>query len=245
MVTDIAKQVETVPYGMSSESDLAETVAQVEALDRRCLSFVADARDTAATNAAVEGAISEFGQIDILLANHGLLSLSPVADMSDAMWDDVLSSDLTGVFKSIRAVLPHMVERKSGRIIATASMAGRTGLPTVAHYCAAKWGVIGLIKSVAREVAAEGITVNCICPTNLDSDMIHNEAFYALFAPGIDKPTREQVIPGFASLNAIPIPWIEAIDISNAMMFLASPEARYITGEALHVSAGWNAFNAA
>jgi NAD(P)-dependent dehydrogenase (short-subunit alcohol dehydrogenase family) len=145
VVTDIAKQVETVPYGMSSESDLAETVAQVEALDRRCLSFVADARDTAATNAAVEGAISEFGQIDILLANHGLLSLSPVADMSDAMWDDVISSDLTGVFKSIRAVLPHMVERKSGRIIATASMAGRTGLPTVAHYCAAKWGVIGLI----------------------------------------------------------------------------------------------------
>jgi SDR family mycofactocin-dependent oxidoreductase len=245
VVTDIAKQVETVPYGMSSESDLAETVKRVEELDQRCLSVVADARDTAATNRAVEAAIAEFGKIDILLANHGLLSLSPVADMPDEMWDDVIDSDLTGVFKSIRAVLPHMLARKSGRIIATASMAGRTGLPTVAHYCAAKWGVIGLIKSVAREVAAEGITVNCICPTNLDSDMIHNPAFYALFAPGIENPTREQVEPGFTSLNAIPVPWIEAIDISNAMMFLASPEARYITGEALHVSAGWNAFNTA
>lgn len=245
VVTDIAKQVETVPYGMSSEADLAETVKQVEALDQRCLSFVADARDTSATNAAVEGAIAEFGKIDILLANHGLLSLSPVVDMSDDTWDDVIASDLTGVFKSIRAVLPHMLAQKSGRIIATSSMAGRTGLPTVAHYCAAKWGVIGLIKSVAREVAAEGITVNCVCPTNLDSDMIHNPAFYALFAPGIENPTREQVAPGFASLNAIPIPWIEAIDTSVAMMFLASPEARYITGEALHVSAGWNAFNAA
>jgi SDR family mycofactocin-dependent oxidoreductase len=245
VVTDIAKQVATVPYGMSSEADLAETVKQVEALDQRCLSFVADARDTSATNAAVEGAVAEFGKIDILLANHGLLSLSPVAEMSDSMWDDVISSDLTGVFKSIRAVLPHMLAQKSGRIIATASMAGRTGLPTVAHYCAAKWGVIGLIKSVAREVAAEGITVNCVCPTNLDSDMIHNPAFYGLFAPGIENPTREQVIPGFSSLNAIPIPWIEAIDTSNAMKFLASPEARYITGEALHVSAGWNAFNAA
>ncbi len=245
VVTDIAKQVDTVPYGMSSESDLAETVKRVEELDQRCLSVVADARDTAATNRAVEAAIAEFGKIDILLANHGLLSLSPVADMPDEMWDDVIGSDLTGVFKSIRAVLPHMLARKSGRIIATASMAGRTGLPTVAHYCAAKWGVIGLIKSVAREVAAEGITVNCICPTNLDSDMIHNPAFYALFAPGIDNPTREQVTPGFTSLNAIPIPWIEAIDVSNAMMFLASPEARYITGEALHVSAGWNAFNTA
>lgn len=245
VVTDIAKQVDTVPYGMSSESDLAQTVKQVEELDQRCLSVVADARDTAATNRAVEAAIAEFGQIDILLANHGLLSLSPVAEMPDEMWDDVIGSDLTGVFKSIRAVLPHMLARKSGRIIATASMAGRTGLPTVAHYCAAKWGVIGLIKSVAREVAAEGITVNCICPTNLDSDMIHNPAFYALFAPGIENPTREQVTPGFTSLNAIPVPWIEAIDISNAMMFLASPEARYITGEALHVSAGWNAFNTA
>jgi SDR family mycofactocin-dependent oxidoreductase len=245
VVTDIAKQVDTVPYGMSSESDLAETVKRVEELDQRCLSVVADARDTAATNRAVEAAIAEFGKIDILLANHGLLSLSPVADMPDEMWDDVIDSDLTGVFKSIRAVLPHMLARKSGRIIATASMAGRTGLPTVAHYCAAKWGVIGLIKSVAREVAAEGITVNCICPTNLDSDMIHNPAFYALFAPGIENPTREQVEPGFTSLNAIPVPWIEAIDISNAMMFLASPEARYINGEALHVSAGWNAFNTA
>src|SRR3984893_15412328 len=99
VVTDIAKQVETVPYSMSSESDLAETVAQVEALDRRCLSFVADARDTAATNAAVEGTISEFGKIDILIANHGLLSLSSVADMSAAMWDALISADLTCVFK--------------------------------------------------------------------------------------------------------------------------------------------------
>lgn len=238
VVTDIAKQVESVPYGMSSEADLAETVAQVEALDQRCLSFVADARDSSATNAAVAGAIAEFGKIDILLANHGLLSLSPVADMSDEVWDDVIGSDLTGVFKAVRAVLPHMLEQKSGRIIATASMAGRVGLPTVAHYCAAKWGVIGFIKSVAREVAAEGITANAVCPTNLDSDMIHNPAFYALFAPGVENPTREDVTPGFASLNAIPIPWIEAKDISNAMLFLASPEARYITGEALHVSPG-------
>lgn len=245
VVTDIAKQVETVPYAMSSEADLKETVAQVEALDQRCLAVQADSRDTSAVNGAVEQAIDQFGKIDILIVNHGLLSLSPVADMSDEVWDDVIGSDLTGVFKATRAVIPHMVAQKSGRIVATASMAGRTGLPTVAHYCAAKWGVIGFVKSVAREVAAEGVTVNCVCPTNVDTDMIHNEAFYALFAPGVDNPTREDVIPGFMSLNAVPVPWIESIDISNAMMFLASDEARYITGEALHVSAGWNAFNAA
>lgn len=245
VVTDIAKQVDTVPYTMSSEADLKETVSQVEAMDQRCLAIQADARDTEATNAAVAQAVDQFGKIDVLIVNHGLLSLSTVADMSDEVWDDVIASDLTGVFKAVRAVIPHMVSQRSGRIVATASMAGRTGLPTVAHYCAAKWGVIGFVKSVAREVAGDGVTVNCVCPTNVDTDMIHNEAFYALFAPGVDNPSRDDVIPGFQSLNAVPVPWIEAIDISNAMLFLASDEARYITGEALHVSAGWNAFNAA
>jgi len=177
--------------------------------------------------------------------NAGLGGSAFVAEMTDEQWSDVVDTDLMGVFKAMRAVIPHMVGQGSGRIIATSSMAGRTGLPTVAHYCAAKWGVIGLVKSVAREVAANGVTVNCVCPTNVDTDMIHNAPFYALFAPGVDNPSREDVIPGFQSLNAVPVPWIEAIDISNAMMFLASPEARYITGEALHVSAGWNAFNAA
>lgn len=245
VVTDVAKQVTTVPYAMSTESDLKETVAQVEALDRRCLSVVADARSTADMRSAVDAAVGEFYRVDVLLVNHGLLSLSPVVDMSDEVWADVIDSDLTGVFKSVRAVLPQMLAQQSGRIVVTSSMAGRTGLPTVAHYCAAKWGAIGFVKSVAREVAAAGITVNCVCPTNVNTDMIHNAAFYGLFAPDVENPTREQAAPGFESLNAIPVPWIEPIDVSNAMLFLASDEARYITGEALHVSAGWNAFNAA
>lgn len=242
---DIASQIQTVPYKMSTEDQLEETVRLVEDLDRRCLGLKADCRDTRQVNEAVETAVAELGRVDVLLANHGILSLGPVAEMSDEQWDDVIDTDLTGVFKAMRAVLPHMLRQNHGRIVATASMAGRTGLPTVEHYCAAKWGVIGLVKSVAREVAANGITVNCVCPTNVDTDMIHNDAFYALFAPGTEHPTREQAVPGFQSLNAIPVPWIEAKDISNAMLFLASEEARYITGEALHVSAGWNAFNAA
>ncbi len=245
VVSDIAAQVESVPYTMASEDDLLETVKLVEALDQRCVAVTADCRDSAAMKAATDEAVGEFGRIDIMLVNHGLLSLSPVVDMSDEVWDDVIDSDLTGVFKATRAVLPHMLAQGSGRIVVTASMAGRVGLPTVAHYCAAKWGAIGFVKSVAREVAANGITVNAVCPTNCNTDMIHNPAFYALFAPGVDNPTREEVVPGFVSLNAIPVPWIEPIDISNAIMFLASDEARYITGEALHVSAGWNAFNAA
>jgi SDR family mycofactocin-dependent oxidoreductase len=245
VVADIARQVDTVPYAMATDDDLRETVKLVEALDQRCVAVTADLRDSDGAKAAVSAAIDQFGKLDILLVNHGLLSLSPVVDMSDEVWDDVIATDLTGVFKAVRAALPPMIAQEHGRIVVTASMAGRVGLPTVAHYCAAKWGVLGFVKSVAREVAPSNITVNAVCPTNVDTDMIHNPDFYALFAPGVENPTQQQVIPGFQSLNAIPVPWIQPIDVSNAMMFLAADEARYITGEALHVSAGWNAFNAA
>lgn len=245
VVCDIARQLGTIPHTMGTQADLDETARMVEKLDQRCVAITADVRDTGEINGAVEQAVSELGKVDILLANAGVLSLTTVAEMTDEQWSEVVDTDLMGVFKAMRAVIPQMVSQNYGRIIATSSMAGRTGLPTVAHYCAAKWGVIGLVKSVAREVAANGVTVNCVCPTNVDTDMIHNEPFYGLFAPGVDKPTKDDVIPGFTSLNAVPVPWIEPIDISHAMMFLASDEARYITGEALHVSAGWNAFNTA
>lgn len=196
VVCDIARQLGTIPHTMGTRADLDETARMVEKLDQRCVAITADVRDTAEINGAVEQAVSELGRIDILLANAGVLSLTTVAEMTDEQWSEVVDTDLMGVFKAMRAVIPGMVSRNYGRIIATSSMAGRTGLPTVAHYCAAKWGVIGLVKSVAREVAADGVTVNCVCPTNVDTDMIHNGPFYGLFAPGVDNPTKDDVIPG-------------------------------------------------
>jgi NAD(P)-dependent dehydrogenase (short-subunit alcohol dehydrogenase family) len=118
------------------------------------------------------------------------------------------------------------------------------GFPNVGHYVAAKWGVIGLVKSVAQEVGGNGITVNAICPTSVDTDMIQNEAAYRLFLPDHEHPTRDDAAPAFQTMNPIPVPWIEPVDISNAMLFLASDEARYITGETLAVAAGATATNA-
>ena len=238
VITDIASQLGSVPYDMGTEADLKQTQAMVEDLDRRCLIRKADVRDTDAMNTVVEEAITEFGHIDVLLANAGIVSMSQLVDVSDQMWDEMIGVCLTGVFKSFRAVLPHMVERGYGRVIATSSIAGKVGLGTIAHYVAAKAGVIGLVRSTAAEVAPNGVTVNAVCPTAVNTDMIHNQANYTLFAPDVEHPTKEQVIPGFASSNAIPIPWIEPIDVSNAMMFLASKEARYVTGHAMNVSAG-------
>jgi len=137
-----------------------------------------------------------------------------------------------------------MIEQGSGRIVATSSMAGKLGFANIGHYVAAKWGVIGLAKSAAIEVAPHGITVNVICPTNVATDMIQNDPAYKLFLPDVENPTLDDAKPAFQSLNPIPIPWVEPVDISNAMAFLCSDEARYITGETLAVAAGFNANNA-
>lgn len=241
VVCDIASQLESVQYPMSSGADLEETVKMVQEEDQRCIGLQADVRDTEQINAVVDAAIAEFGKVDILLANAGIVSPLAIGDITDQAWDEMIGTDLTGVFKSVRAVVPHMVEQGSGRIIATSSMVGRVGVPNLSHYVAAKWGVIGFVKSMALELGPHSITVNAVCPTNVDTPMVQNAAMYSLFAPDIENPGREDVIPGFTSLNALPVPWIEAQDVSDAMLYLAAKSGRYITGEALMIAAGWNA----
>lgn len=242
---DLVSQVATVPYPMSVPDDLNETVKLVEEQDRRCVAMPADVRDTAQLQAVVERGIAEFGKIDILVANAGIVAPVPLLDITDDDWSDMIDTDLTGVFKSIRAVAPHMIERRSGRIIATASIVGRIGASGLSHYAAAKWGVIGLVKSAALEFGPYGVTVNAVCPTNVDTPMIQNPAMYALFAPGVQNPTRDDVTPGFSSLNALPVPWVQVQDISEGMLYLAAESGRYVTGETLTIAAGWNANNAA
>lgn len=241
---DIASQLGTVPYAMSTPDDLAETVRQVEDLDRRCVAVTADVRDRGQVDDFVRRARTELGRVDFLLANAGIFTFAQVAEMDEAIWDEMIATNLTGVFHAFRAVLPVMIEQGYGRIVATSSMAGKLGFANVGHYCAAKWGVIGLVKSVAQEVAGNGITVNAVCPTGVDTTMIQNEAAYRLFLPDAQNPTRDDAAVAFQTLNAIPIPWVEPVDISNAMVFLCSDEARYITGETIAVAAGQNAANA-
>jgi SDR family mycofactocin-dependent oxidoreductase len=245
IVCDIAAQLPSVHYGMSGPDDLAQTAELVETLDRRCVAVQADVADTEAMRSVVERGLEQFGHIDILLANAGIVGHAPFAEITDAEWDDMINVDLTGVFKSMRAVIPTMLDQGSGRIIVTSSIVGRTAVPGLAHYCAAKWGCIGLMKTAAIELASHGITVNAVCPTNVDTAMIQNTHMYGAFAPDLPDPKREDVLDAFVSVNAIPIPWLEMQDVSNVMLFLASDDARYITGESIHVAAGWNAANVA
>jgi SDR family mycofactocin-dependent oxidoreductase len=240
-ICDIAAPIDTVPYPLADEGDLAETKRQVEELGRRCVAIKADVRETEQIEAAVAQTLAELGRIDIALANAGVCGFGAFTEITDAMWDDMIGTDLSGVFKTLRAVVPHLVERGSGRIVATSSMGGRMGNPNLAHYVAAKWGVIGLVKTLALEVADKGVTVNAICPATVDTEMVHNDALYGLFAPDLENPTKADVEPRYTAMNPVPEPWTPVEEISAAILYLVSPAARMVSGTTLDVCMGASA----
>jgi SDR family mycofactocin-dependent oxidoreductase len=239
---DICAPVTTVDYPMATADDLAETVRQVEALDRRIVARQADVRDSAAIKSALEEGIAALGRLDVVCANAGVLSLSPAETMSDQQWDDVLAVNLGGVFKTARAAIPHLRATGSGGVIIITSSAGAiVSMPNNAHYVASKHGAVGLMKVLARELAPDSIRVNAVLPTGVDTAMIHNPHTYEVFLPGRDPAsvTKADVAPVFQGLNLLPVPWVEPQDVTNAVLFLASEEARFLTGVQLPVDAGF------
>jgi SDR family mycofactocin-dependent oxidoreductase len=241
IAVDICAQVDSVGYPLATPEDLAETVRQVEALDRRIVASPADVRDSAALKRAVDEGVAELGRLDIVLANAGIASFATVEELTDELWDDMIDVNLTGVFKTVRAAVPHLRSHgQGGAIVITSSTAGIKGMANLAHYVAAKHGVVGLMKTLANELAPDMIRVNSVHPTSVDTDMIHNDQIYGLFVP--DKPasevTRDEAGEVFQALNALPIRWVDPVDISNAILFLVSDDARYITGVQLPVDAG-------
>lgn len=242
-ICDIASSMEENPYPLATTDDLEETARLVRDLGRRCVAVKADVRDHEQVRAFVDETLSELGRVDFLLANAGIAPYGKIVDVTQELWNAVIDTNLRGVFNVIQAALPTMQKQGFGRIVVTSSMGGRMGYPNCGPYCATKWGVIGLAKSLAIEVAAEGINVNVVCPTAVNTDMIHNDATYAVFVPDITNPTREDAAPRLQALNHIPVPWIEPIDISRTMVFLCSEGGRYITGETIGVNAGMSASN--
>jgi (+)-trans-carveol dehydrogenase len=240
IAVDICEDVANVPYPGPSEADLADTVKQVEALDRRIVATKVDVRDLSALRKAVDDGVSQLGRLDIVSANAGISSAPHAAsDIAEDVWRDMIDINLTGVWHTTKVTIPHLIAGgRGGSIILTSSAAGLKAYENVAHYVSAKHGVVGLMRTLALELAPHNIRVNSIHPTQVDTDMIMNDATYKLFRPDLDAPTREDFEPASQAMNALPIPWVEPIDISNALLFLASDEARYITGVPLPVDAG-------
>jgi len=239
IAVDICTDLDTTGYAGATSEDLDITTKLVEELDRRIIARQVDVRDSAGLTAVVDEAVGELGHIDIVLGNAGICSFGLSWELSDEVWQEMIDVNLTGVWKTTKAAIPHMISRGSGgSIILTSSVAGLTGVGLGAHYSAAKHGVVGLMRTLAVELAQQGIRVNSVHPTTVETPMVDNPALFQLMVPTVENPTREQVCDVITGLNAMKIPWIQPVDVSNAVLFLASDESRYITGVQLPVDAG-------
>ena len=238
IAVDLAAQVDSVPYPMATPDDLAQTVKEVEALDRRIIATQADVRDYGALKKALDDGVAELGRLDIVSANAGIFSFGRTEDLPEQTWQDMIDTNLTGVWHAAKAAIPHLrAGGRGGSIILTSSTAGLKALENTGHYNSAKHGVVGLMRTLALELAPDMIRVNSVHPTSVNTGMVQNAPTYALFAPDLPEQdrTRERLAERFQALNALPIPWVEPADISNAVLWLASDESRYVTGVTLPV----------
>lgn len=235
---DLCDQLATVPYAMSTPEDLAETVRQVEALDRRAISVVADVRSQAQVDEAVTRGLTEFGHIDILIANAGIWTQGPFWELSEESWEDMVGVNLTGVWKSAKAVAPHMMERGSGSIVITSSVNGLEPGANYAHYVAAKHGVIGLMKNVALELAPYGVRCNSINPGAIKTPMTDHQGAWDMFA-GHEGGTEADMMAGGYTFHALKgMTFLPPEVIANTALYLNSDLAAAVTGVTIPVDAG-------
>lgn len=224
-------------YEGSTQEDLDETVRLVEALDRRIVARKADVRDQESLDAALAEGVAALGNVDIVVANAGILTEpAPGHEITEPIWSDMIDTNLSGVWRTIKSAVPHLNDGSS--VMLTSSVAGLKGYGNIAHYAAAKHGVVGLMRVFALELAPRRIRVNSIHPTQVDTPMIMNEAEYRIFRPDLEHPTVEDFAPASQAVHALPEPWLQPEDISNVVVFLASDDARGITGVPLPVDLG-------
>jgi SDR family mycofactocin-dependent oxidoreductase len=240
IAVDICAPIDSVPYPLATEADLKETVRRVEGLGRTIVASHADVRDFSALETAVSEGVAELGRLDIAVANAGITGAAPTDSLPVQSWQDMIDVNLTGVYHAAKVAIPHIrAGGNGGSIVLTSSALGIRAMPNLPHYVAAKTGVVGLMRAMALELAADRIRVNTVNPSIADTLMVQNNAMYKLFVPHIENPTREQAAEVFATLNPMPTPWVDAEDVTNAVLFLVSDEARFVTGLEFKIDAGF------
>ena len=243
IAVDICRQIESNPYPLSSPEDLAETERAVKELGRRVLARQADVRERDELRDVVEAGVRDLGHLDTVVANAGILPMA-MGEPDPMDFVDAVDVDLVGVMNAVAVSLPVLPDGAS--IVVTGStagmMPGTTDNPAMgpgsAGYGWAKRILIGYTEQMALHLAPRFIRVNCIHPTNCNTHLLHNEGLYSVFRPDLENPSREDVIPAFTEFQAMPIPYVEPVDISNMVLFLASDESRYVTGQQIRVDAG-------
>jgi len=238
VAVDIADDIKEVQYSLGTQEDLAETVRAVEAAGGRAVAVKADVRSQAQLDEAVATGVERFGGIDICIANAGVVAHGNFWTLTEQEWGEVLDVDLTGVWRTVKAVAPHMIGRRSGSIVITVSINGLEPAAGIAHYTAAKHGALGLMRAIALELAPYGVRCNAICPAATDTGMLNNQFMFDQFAgkSGGTRADLDSAVPHYHALA--PASVIQPEAIANAALWLVSDMADRVTGVHLPVDAG-------
>jgi SDR family mycofactocin-dependent oxidoreductase len=236
---DVCQDLPDVPYALGTPDDLTETKKLVEGVGRRCVEVIGDVRNFSSMKQLVDEGVRELGRLDIACANAGVTNYSASYEMTEDAWDAVVDINLKGVWHTTKVAVPHMISQaQGGSIIMTGSVAAYHGARNSCHYGATKHGLLGLMRSLSVELGQHSIRVNSVHPTTVRTPMAYNQLTYDLFAPELESPGVEVFEERMLQLHSLPVPAIDAVDMSNAVLFLASDEARYITGEDIKVDCG-------
>lgn len=238
ILLDVPDQLSSVNYPLGTSVDLKETVAQVEALNQRALTFEGDVRSQLTLDDTVKAGLAEFGKIDILIANAGIWTQAPFWELTEDQWDDMVGVNLTGIWKAAKAVAPHMIERQTGSIVVTSSINGLEPGVNYAHYVSAKHGAIGLMKTIALELAPHGIRCNAISPGAILTGMTDHQAAWDLFV-GHEGGTHEEMMASGRYFGALKgTTFLAPQAIADAALYLNSDLAAAVTGITIPVDAG-------
>lgn len=240
IAVDICKQIDSVVIPLATPEDLAETADLVKGLNRQIYTAEVDTRDFDALKAAVDAGVDQLGRLDIIVANAGIGNGGATLDKtSEGDWTDMIDVNLGGVWKTVKAGVPHILAGgRGGSIILTSSVGGLKAYPHTGHYVAAKHGVVGLMRTFAVELGAQNIRVNSVHPTNVNTPLFMNDGTMKLFRPDLENPGPDDMKVVGQLMHTLPIGWVEPEDIANAVLFLASDEARYVTGVTLPIDGG-------
>jgi (+)-trans-carveol dehydrogenase len=231
---------DTVPYKQATQQDLDETVRLIEEANGRVYAARADVRERGEIERVIKEGMTEVGPVDIVVANAGIgINSRPFWEISQQEWGDVIAVCLTGVWNTVSAAVPSMIEAgKGGSVIMTSSAAAIKAAPQLAAYTAAKTGVAGMMRSMASDLAPHRIRINCVAPTAVPTDFVLNDRLYQIFSPDSPEPNLEDAKKVMRAMHPLGEPWIETRDVSAAVAYLASDEARYITGIVLPIDLG-------
>jgi SDR family mycofactocin-dependent oxidoreductase len=243
IAVDLCQDIPTIGYPMATPEDLEETATLVEKTGRGIVTAQADVREAGQLREELERGIAEFGKVDIVVAQAGVAGMKGQPPLQ--AWVDVINTNLIGTINAINVALPHLKE--GAAIVATGSTAALMDThnkpdpgndPGGMAYVHSKRALSTYVHDLATELAPRGIRANVVHPTNCNTDMLQSEPMYRSFRPDLEHPTQADAEPVFYVQQAMKVPWIEPVDISNAVLWLASDEARYVTGMQVRVDAG-------